>query len=117
MRPAQSVSTLYLRGCGRLAIRVHRGGGRYSIGRTVRAAGIKLVQLPPAAPEPNPPERLFEERRRSVVGQVYATLAEKQAAVERELAALAGDPARVRQLAGWAWIRTALPPPNYAAPI
>lgn len=83
--------------------------------RVVREVGMKLVSLPPAAPELNPAERVFEELRRAVEGRVYATLADKQAAVERELAALAADPARVRRLAGWAWLRAALPPPEYAA--
>ena len=44
---------------------------------------------------------------------VYAALEEKVAAVERELQALAADPARVQALAGWHWIDAAwaaLPP-------
>ena len=79
----------------------------------VRRVGLTLVQQPPYAPELQPAERVFEELRRVVEGQVYATLEEKVAAVERELQALAADPARVKSLAGWQWIqeaRAALPP-------
>ena len=76
--------------------------------RLVREAGVPLVALPPAAPELNPAERVFQERRRAVEGLVHASLDDKVAAVERELAALAADPARLRSLAGWAWIDDAL---------
>ena len=79
----------------------------------VRQAGLTLIQQPPAAPELQPAERVFEELRRAVEGQVYANLGEKVAAVERELQALAADPERVKALAGWHWIQdawAALPP-------
>jgi len=78
-----------------------------------RQVGGALIQQPPAAPELQPAERVFEELRRVVEGTVYATLEEKVAAVERELQALAADPARVQRLAGWHWIQeawAALPP-------
>ena len=73
----------------------------------VRQAGLTLLQQPPAAPELPPAERVCEELRRAVAGQVYATLDEKVAAVERELQALAADPQRVKSLAGWQWIHEA----------
>jgi hypothetical protein len=70
----------------------------------VRAVGVPLVGLPPYSPELNPAERLFEEVRRHVEGRVYATLADKVAAVNAFLTELDADPARVRSLCGWAWI-------------
>jgi DDE superfamily endonuclease len=76
--------------------------------RRVRALGLPLVELPPYSPELNPPERIFEEVRRHVEGEVYATLADKQAAVEAYLQELAADPDRVRSLAGWDWIHDAI---------
>ncbi len=79
----------------------------------VRQVGVTLVPPPPYAPELQPAERVFEELRRAVEGQVYASLEEKVAAVERELRALAAEPARVKALAGWHWIEeawAALPP-------
>lgn len=76
--------------------------------RLVREVGVSLVRQPPAAPELNPAERVFQELRRAVEGLVYATLAEKVALIERELAALAADPARLRRLTGWAWIADTL---------
>jgi hypothetical protein len=73
----------------------------------VRGVGLPLLGLPPSSPELNPAERRFEEVRRRGEGQVYATLAAKVAAVNAFLEALDADPARVRQLRGWAWIETA----------
>lgn len=78
--------------------------------RLVREAGLTLVRQPPAAPELNPAERVFEELRRAVEGRVYPTLDAKVEAVERVLRALAADPAAVQRLAGWGWIREALAP-------
>ena len=75
---------------------------------TVRAVGVPLIDLPPYSPELNPAERLFEEVRRHVEGRVYATLADKVAAVTAFLEELDADPARVRRLCGWEWITTAI---------
>ena len=74
----------------------------------VRAVGVPLVTLPAYSPELNPAERLFEEVRRHVEGRVYATLADKVAAVNDFLDELDADPARVRSLCGWAWIDAAI---------
>lgn len=74
----------------------------------VRAVGVPLIELPPYSPELNPAERLFEEVRRRVEGRVYATLADKVAAVDDFLDELDADPARVRSLCGWDWIDAAI---------
>ncbi len=73
--------------------------------RRVRPVGLPLVGLPAYAPELNPPERLFEELRRVLEGRVYASLEEKMALAEQHLHAFAADPARLRRLTSWAWIR------------
>jgi hypothetical protein len=74
----------------------------------VRAVGVPLIQLPRYSPELNPAERLFEEVRRQVEGQVYTTLADKVAAVDAFLDELDADPARVRRLCGWDWINATI---------
>ncbi len=79
--------------------------------RLVRGVGLPLITQPPAAPELNPAERVFEELRRTVEGRTYDSLADKMTVIERELAALAADPIRLRRLTGWAWIQTALAQP------
>ena len=74
----------------------------------VRAVGVPLIPLPRYSPELNPAERLFEEVRRQVEGRVYATLADKVAAVNAFLDELDADPARVRRLCGWDSITAAI---------
>lgn len=83
--------------------------------RMVRELGLPLVTQPPAAPELNPAERVFEELRRAVEGRTYPHLTDKIAVVERELAALAADPDRLRRLTGWRWIQDALAQPFLAS--
>ncbi len=79
---------------------------------------LAFVGLPPYSPELNPAERLFEEVRRRVEGEAYATLEDKLAAVEAFLHELDADPDRVRQLCGWDWLiaaHHALPAPEEKA--
>ncbi len=82
-------------------------GARGHRGPAVQQVRLTLIQQPPYAPELNPAERVFEELRRAIEGQPYATIEDKMAAVERERYALAADPARVKRLTGWHWIRDA----------
>ena len=74
----------------------------------VRAVGLPLIGLPPYSPELNPAERVIEELRRAVEGNVYGDIERKMAAVEVELTKLAADPAAVRRLVGWDWVTAAL---------
>ncbi len=71
---------------------------------TVQALGLPLIEQPPYAPELNPVERVFEALRAGIEGAVYATIADKVAAVEVILAELDADPERVTSLTGWHWI-------------
>ena len=83
-----------------------------------RRLGLALIEQPPSAPELNPAERLIEEIRRTVEGQVYPTLEAKVAAVDAFLTTLDADPARVRPLAGWDWIGQAFDClPAFSSPI
>ena len=70
--------------------------------------GLDLVEQPGYSPELNPVERVFEELRRLIEGEVYESLEAKVQAVEVELAKLDADPARVRSLTKWDWITQAL---------
>lgn len=82
-----------------------RAGGHRTV--AVREAGVILVEQPPASPELNPAERIFEELRRKIEGRNYEDIEQKKAAVEAELKALAANPDKVRSLAGWDWITDA----------
>jgi len=76
--------------------------------KVVKDIDIVMVNQPPYSPEVNPPERLFEELRREIEGDVYGTIDDKIAKVDAFLNQLASDPARVKQLLGWQWIRDSL---------
>jgi DDE superfamily endonuclease len=76
--------------------------------KVVKAVGLPLIEQPPAAPELNPAERVFEELRREVEGWVYGTIEKKMAAVEQALQEMAASPERVQRLTGWSWIRASL---------
>jgi hypothetical protein len=93
-----------------------RAGGHRTHG--VRDVGLLLIEQPAGSPDLNPAEHIFEELRRAIEGQRYATIEEKVAAVAHELVALAADPARVQSLAGWSWIAQACQslPANTASP-
>ena len=75
-----------------------------------RAIGLPLIELPPYSPELNPAERLFEEIRRRVEGQLHPTLDAEVAEVEAFLTELDADPARVRRLCGRDGIETTFQP-------
>jgi len=76
--------------------------------KVLREVGLCLSFLPPYSPELNPAERVFEEVRRAVEGQLWDSIEAKQEAAEAFLTNLAADPARVKQLAGWHWIQEAI---------
>lgn len=77
--------------------------------RDERLARIALprIALPAYAPELNPAERVFEEIRGRIEGQIYATLDDKVAAVTAILEEWDENPAQVQRLTGWAWIEDA----------
>ncbi len=75
---------------------------------TLKDLPTKRVLLPGYSPELNPAERIFEEIRRRIEGRVYDTLHAKRDEAERYLKALQADPARVRRLCGWEWLRESL---------
>lgn len=75
---------------------------------TSQLQAVTLILQPPHSPELNPAERVIEAIRQRIEGKVYPSLVEKYAAVDAFLRELDADPARVRSLAGWAWIEEAL---------
>jgi hypothetical protein len=82
-------------------------------GKQVAALPFPRIPLPAYSPELNPAERIFEEIRARTEGRVHDSLEAKRTVAEAYLQELADDPARVRQLCGWHWIRDAftdLPP-------
>ena len=74
----------------------------------MQAIGAPQVVQLSYTPEQNPVERFFQELRRALGDRVYPTPEAKKEALEPILRAWQADPARVRQLCGWDWLRDAL---------
>ncbi len=74
----------------------------------MKAIEAPQVVQPPCASEPDPVKRLFQELRRAPEDRMYPILAAKQASLGPILLAWQVDPARVRPLCGWGWIRETL---------
>ena len=85
--------------------------------RLLAALPTARARRPPYSPELNPAQRVFQDLRRRTEGRVYDAVADKQAVAKAYLAELAADPARVRRLCGWTWIRDALDALPTSAPL
>ncbi len=70
--------------------------------------GFGWIFLPAYSPELNPAERVFEEVRRHVEGEVYPSLKAKMAAIAHVLRQLKADKTRLKRLIGWDWVQQAL---------
>jgi hypothetical protein len=81
--------------------------------------GLERIFLPSYSPELNPAERIFEELRRAIEGQVYPSLNAKRRAIEHYLRRLRAHKPQLRPLLDGEWIRQAfeqLPDP-YCRPL
>ena len=70
--------------------------------------GFKRIFLPAYSPELNPAERVFEEVRRHIEGEVYPSIEAKRSAIDHLLRQLRADKTRLRRLVGWDWLQQAL---------
>ena len=77
-------------------------------GKLMGQLGFGRIFLPPYSPELNPAERVFEEVRRHIEGEVYPSLQAKMAAIDHVLRQLKADKARLKRLISWAWIKQAI---------
>jgi hypothetical protein len=66
---------------------------------------IRLLRLPPYAPELNPQEHVWDEiREKEFPNRVFSDLASVIAQLEHGLPQLAADPERLRSITAWPWI-------------
>ena len=77
-------------------------------GKLMGKLGFGRISLPAYSPELNPAERVFEEVRRYIEGEVYPSLEAKRLAIEHLLRQLKADKKRLKQLVGWNWINQSL---------
>lgn len=67
--------------------------------------GIRLLRLPPYAPELNPQEHVWDEiREKEFPNRVFSDLASVTTQLEQGLPKLAADHQRLKSLTAWPWI-------------
>ncbi len=76
------------------------GAGSHQAGE-LEDLGLPRIALPPYSPEANPAERVFQELRRAIEGQVYESIEAKVAAVEAVLERWDAGPERIYSLTNW----------------
>lgn len=77
-------------------------------GKLMGQVGFARIFLPAYSPELNPAERVFEEVRGHIEGEVYPSLKAKKAAIDHLLRRLKADKPRLKRLIGWHWLKRAL---------
>ena len=77
-------------------------------GKLMGQLGFKRIFLPAYSPELNPAERVFEEVRQHIEGEVYPSIEAKRSAIDHLLRQLRADKTRLRRLVGWDWLQQAL---------
>ncbi len=70
---------------------------------------LRLLHLPPYCPECNPTEHLWDEvREKGFANRFFATFDAVEVGLRTQLDALTADPARLRSLTCFPWIRDSL---------
>ena len=77
-------------------------------GKLMGQVGFERIFLPAYSPELNPAERVFEEVRQHIEGEVYPSIEAKRSAIDHLLRQLRADKTRLRRLVGWDWLQQAL---------
>jgi len=85
------------------------GAGWHKSGQFPLPSNLRLLPLPPYAPELNPVEHLWDElREKSFHNRVFDSLDALEDHLEHALRDLENDPARVYSITAWSWIINAL---------
>ncbi len=77
------------------------GGAPSHRGKLMGQLGFGRILLPAYSLELNPAERVFEEVRRHIEGEVYPSLRAKRDAIDYLLRQLRADKTRLKRLTGW----------------
>jgi hypothetical protein len=88
-----------------LIVMVVEGASSHKAKQLVIPANIRLLALPPYAPELNPQEHVWDElREKEFPNRVFDHLDAVIRQLEQGLPRLAADPERLRSLTAWPWI-------------
>ena len=67
---------------------------------------MRLLSLPPYAPELNPVERVWDElRKKHFHNRVFDSIDASENHLEAALRAFENDPERLRSIVSWPWIK------------
>ncbi len=90
---------------GEFIVMVVDGASSHVAKALIIPENIRLLRLPPYAPELNPQEHLWDElREKEFPNRVFADLTSVTQQLRDGLARLAADSARLRSIAAWPWI-------------
>jgi hypothetical protein len=85
------------------------GAGWHTAGALTIPDNMKLVPLPPYAPELNPTEHIWDDlREKSFHNRVFESIDSLEDHLESSLRDMERDKERVRSIVAWPWIITAL---------
>jgi len=85
------------------------GAGWHTGGELKVPANLRLLPLPPYAPELNPVEHVWDElREKHFHNRVFDSLDALEDHLETSLLALERDPDRIKSIVAWPWIMNAL---------
>ena len=86
-------------------VRVVHGASAHVSKERVVPENVRLLRLPPYAPELNPQEHIWDEwREKEFPNRVFADLAGVTRQLESGLPRLATNPESVRSITAWPWI-------------
>ena len=90
-------------------VMVMDGAGWHSSKKLVAPSNIRLLSLPPYAPELNPVEHLWDElREKCFHNKVFASLDALEDDLEMGLLAMENTPELIKSITNWPWIIDAL---------
>ena len=84
------------------------GSGSHTSQHIRWPAGMHRLPLPRYSPELNPPERWFEELRKSLANRIFDTLTDLETALTETLRPYWDNPAQLVQLIAFPWWRDAV---------
>ena len=84
------------------------GSGSHTSQQIRWPTGLQPVPLPRYSPEFNPPERWFEELRKSLANRIFNTIADLEAALTAALRPYWDNPAKLVQLTAFPWWQEAV---------
>ncbi|WP_423855800.1 IS630 family transposase [Acidithiobacillus sulfuriphilus] len=90
-------------------IMIMDGAGWHSSSTLKVPANMRLLSLPPYAPELNPVEHVWDEiREKYFLNRVFDSIGALEDHLEAALRAFENDPERLRSIVSWPWIKNAL---------